>query len=329
MNLLFSCIGRRGYMVDYFKAYLSHNDRIVGTSNTPWTTGLKRCDASYIMPDIANEELYIQKVLEVCRIENITAILSFYDDDVEILSKHLNEFERIGVFPILPKHHISTLCFDKYKSFNFLTEHKFYTPFTVNSLEAAYNAIADGYLQFPLIIKPQFGFGSKNVFTVYNIEQMPSLFHYDSDPMIIQNKISGTEYCLDIFNNKEGEVISVVCKQKLAMRAGEVDQSVTVYSDLLFEEGKRLGKAVGHIGPLDVDIFVRDNKVYIIELNPRFGGAYPISHEAGANFIQLVIDMVNGKKLNPHIGNYEQGVQIMKEYSIVKGLPTITGYFNK
>ena len=56
-----------------------------------------------------------------------------------------------------------------------------------------------------------------------------------------------------------------------------------------------LGNRLGHIGNLDCDFFEKDGKYFLLELNPRFGGGYPFSHNSGANYPKAIINWINGK----------------------------------
>ena len=91
--------------------------------------------------------------------------------------------------------------------------------------------------------------------------------------MIIQSFIKGQEYGLDIFNDFSKATKSVFIKRKIAMRAGETDQAISIKNDSLLTLAKKLGNNLKHIGPLDVDIIL-DKKGFphVIEMNPRFGG---------------------------------------------------------
>ena len=91
-------------------------------------------------------------------------------------------------------------------------------------------------------------------------------------------------------------------KQKLAMRAGETDKAVTRDLPELREMGCKIGESLKHIGNLDVDIMQRENGEYcVIELNPRFGGGFPFSYEAGVNMPKAIIQWVKGESVDPAI----------------------------
>jgi carbamoyl-phosphate synthase large subunit len=72
--------------------------------------------------------------------------------------------------------------------------------------------------------------------------------------------------------------------------------------------GKKIGQNLHHIGNLDVDIMQRANGDYcVLELNPRFGGGYPFSYEAGVNMPKAILkwlkeEVVDNKTLQPKYG---------------------------
>ena len=93
--------------------------------------------------------------------------------------------------------------------------------------------------------------------------------------------------------NKNHRGVSV--KQKLSMRAGETDKAITVDNAKLREIGSIIGNGLKHIGNLDCDVLERDGEYYVLELNPRFGGGYPFSHEAGVNIPKAIVAWSQGK----------------------------------
>jgi carbamoyl-phosphate synthase large subunit len=328
MNLLFSCIGRRGYIADYFRPHLQRTDRIIGTSNTPWTSGFFYCDQNYVLPSISNELEYIRSVLAVSEKESVAAILSFYDLDVDCLARHGAEFAKRGIRLVLPNAKVSRLCLDKYATHQFLQQNHIRSPRSFIDYELARKAIQNNELNFPVIVKPRFGFASRNLFIAKNPAQLETFFQYEND-MMIQELVKGEEYGFDIFNDFSGKVIQIMVKQKHAMRAGETDQATTIHHTTLLDVGVQLAEALKHVGPLDVDAFLDKNgKICVLELNPRFGGGYPVSHLAGADFPGLIVRMLKGETLTPDIGNYPPGVVMIKDYNILGEVPASNRFTN-
>ena len=318
MNLLLSCIGKRGYIADYFRPHLLANEEIIGASNTPWTPGFAQCDRGLLMPPIASDE-YAPAVLEACRRYEIGGLLSFYDPDVVALSAHRDAFAAIGVKPILPSHASAEAAFDKWLAFLALREAGLPVPDTVISLAQARDKLAAGQFRFPLVVKPRKGFGSANVFVARTLQQMEAFFGY-ADGMLVQPFVEGEEYNVDGLTDLDGRVLNIVVWRKYLSRLGETEQAVTVQDDELTSLGARVANTLGCVGPMDVD-FVRGpgGEATILDVNLRFGGGYPVSHLAGADFPGALVRLLRGLEVQPHIGAYIGGVCLLKGVSVMGG----------
>jgi len=323
LNILFCTVGRRGYIVDYFRKHLPVNSKLIGTSDrndcdTEFTSGFYHCDKSYIVPSIKEESKYIDELLDICKKEEIDMLFSFYDYDTYILSKYLNEFKEIGVKPVISSKEVNRICFDKVETFKFLKSKGFNTPWTMTSDEVSQAKIPS----YPVIVKPRFGFGSNAISFSKNRSEVDFfLKYYDNEDMIVQEFIEGDEYSFDILNDFHGETVTAVVKRKMKMRSGETDQGYAIRDSRLADWGMKIGSKLGHIGPLDVDFFIKDGEPYILELNPRFGGGYPITHLAGLDFPKILIDIVNGKldsSKYEKYRDYKEGIVMIKDMSILK-----------
>ncbi len=317
MNLLFSCIGKRGYIADFFREHLSPEDRIIGSSNTPWTPGFRHCDKSYILPDIASDE-YIPAVKEVCRLESISAILSFFDPDTAALSRHIEEFRALGVVPVMPSAPVCETCFDKYQTFLFLRKHRIQTAMTYKSVAEALAGVRSGQVRYPLYVKPRFGFASRNTLLTRNEKELTVFFQLE-EQMLVQECLVGEAFNFDMLSDLESRVVSVVVWRKLLSRMGETERAITFRDQNLVQFGVELGTLLGNVGPLDADLFVKDGSIYVLELNPRFGGGYPTSHLAGADFPALIVQMLRGIKVRPRIGQFTDHVVMMKDNNVMGG----------
>ncbi|MBK7753233.1 MAG: ATP-grasp domain-containing protein [Flavobacteriales bacterium] len=317
MNLLFSCIGKRGYIAELFRAHLAPGDRIIGTSNTEWTSGFHACDAAFLMPAISDPG-YTDAVLDLCQRERIDGLLSFFDTDVHRLSKVVDALKALGVKPFIPSAEAADICFDKVRTHDFLVANGIPTARTFTSLASVHEALSNGEVSFPLYVKPRSGFGSRNTFKAENAHQMEVFFGLEPD-MIVQGTLGGTAYDFDILNDLDGRVISVVPWRKSLSRMGETEQAITVEHPGLLALGERLAGLLGHAGPLDADLFVDGDVASVLEVNLRFGGGYPVSHFAGADFPGKIVRMIHGEAVEPSMGDYQRDVVMMKELHVMGG----------
>lgn len=101
--------------------------------------------------------------------------------------------------------------------------------------------------------------------------------------VIVQEQIIGTEYGLDVVSDLEGNFAGVLARRKMAMRAGETDRAESVDAKPFIPLARTIAQAVPHPGSIDVDVMVdQQGEMHVIDINPRLGGGYPFSHLAGA-----------------------------------------------
>ena len=135
---------------------------------------------------------------------------------------------------------------------------------------------------------------------------------------MIQEYMDGTEYGADVYIDMlTGKVTSIFVKEKVKMRAGETDKSVSVKDAKLFELIKKFVESVGFCGIIDIDIFKVDGTYYISEVNPRFGGGYPHAYACGVNVPAQIIRNLEGAANEENIGDYEENICMMKYNEIM------------
>lgn len=136
--------------------------------------------------------------------------------------------------------------------------------------------------------------------------------------VVIQEFIAGEEFGVDVFNSVHGDYLTTVVKQKLEMRSGETDIAISVDNPELVSIGEKLSAWFKHRGNMDVDVLEDESgDLFVLEMNARFGGGYPFSHLAGANFPLALVDMVNGNSPRG-ITDIQYGVIGLKSLSAIR-----------
>lgn len=322
MNILFTCAGRRTYLLKYFKENMSEGDKIVATDMQLSAPALQAADVKIQVPAVYDPK-YVDITLDVCKEHKIDALISLNDLELPILAENKARFEALGVKVIVSDPEVIDIAFDKYKTAQWVESLGLNAPKTYVTLASAKEALAKGEIAFPLFMKPRWGSGSIGLETIDDMEELDIYYHLlmkkikktilatasvGDEYIMIQEKLTGKEFGLDVMNDLQGNNVAVSVKQKLAMRAGETDKAITVDIPEVYEMGRKIGENLKHIGNLDVDIMQRANGDYcVLELNPRFGGGYPFSYEAGVNMPKAIIQWVKGEKvdaavLKPEIG---------------------------
>lgn len=334
MNILLTSVGRRSYLVNYFKKELNRDGKVHVMNSSDLSPAFVVADCATVSPLIYDKE-YIPFLLNYCQKNNIRAIIPLLDIDVPVLATAREQFEKIGTELIVASADFAKICNDKWLTYRFLKENDFHTAKSYIDLEKAVCDLREKIIEYPVIVKPRWGMGSIAVYEADDEVElrffyekakrniMKSYLKYESqekleESVLIQQKLKGQEYGMDIMNDLSGKFAGISVKMKYAMRSGETDCAITVDSVRFKNEGKRLSEISKHIGNLDVDVFEVDDTPYILEMNARFGGGYPFSHIAGVNLPKAIIQWLNGEAIDPEILKPRIGVRAHKDIEIIE-----------
>lgn len=219
-NILFTCAGRRNYLVNYFKKALNGQGNVIAVDEQMHAPALMDADLSFVVPSIYDKN-YISTLIKIVKENAVTAIISLNDLELPIIADNKGLFERNGAKAIISCPSIIDTCFDKWETFNFLKKSKFNTPKTYIDLNKAINDIEDKKLEFPLVLKPRWGSSSIDINYPESIEELKltykllvinlkknvsnkSTLEGVEQTILIQEKLDGIEYGMDILNDFDG-----------------------------------------------------------------------------------------------------------------------------
>lgn len=311
MNILILSCGTRNKIVQYMKRELSGRGRVIATDMSPNAPALYEADAFYLVPGIT-EPGYIDRVLEICRKEQIQGVFSLIDPELSLLAEHEQSFRQIGTTVIGSSYELCERTLDKWQMYLWLKEHGYACAGSYVDKEAFYRDVEKGKISYPVFVKPVRGSASIAITRAEDRETVEFLFSH-GEGLLIQEYLRGQEIGADCYIDMiSGETVSVFTKKKLVMRAGETDKGISFQDPVLFELIERFVKESGFRGQIDIDIFECDGVYYISEVNPRFGGGYPHAYEAGVNHMKYMVRNLEGKCNVPELGDYEEGIVMMK-----------------
>lgn len=311
MNILILSAGTRNKIVQYFVKTLNGAGKVVATDMSNWAPAIYEADKYYLVPKMTAPE-YLDVVLDICKKEEITGVLSLIDPELSLLAENKEKFEAIGTTVIGSSYALCEMSLDKFQMYNWLTEHGYKRAKSYMDKEAFFADVDAGLITYPVFVKPARGSASVSISKVYDRETVELLFAHE-DGLMIQEFLDGQEIGADVYIDMVShEVVSIFTKKKLKMRAGETDKAVSFKDEKLFALIERFAKDAGYNGQIDVDIFDVNGEYYISEVNPRFGGGYPHAFESGVDHMKLILNNLNGKANEPSIGKYDDGVYMMK-----------------
>ena len=115
MNILFTCVGRRTYLLKYFRENLNEGDRIIATDMQLSAPALQVADVKLQVSSVYESD-YIDVMLDICKKYNVDAIISLNDLELPILAEQKARFEMLGIKVVVSSPEVVDICFDKYKT---------------------------------------------------------------------------------------------------------------------------------------------------------------------------------------------------------------------
>ncbi|AIJ04931.1 hypothetical protein JH146_0080 [Methanocaldococcus bathoardescens] len=262
--------------------------------------GSKFCDKFFKIPPAIEEKKYINTLVEIITSESIDLLIPIIDIELEIISQNINILNKYTNVLISPYETI-IICNDKYETYKFFSRIGVPTPKTlllntINDFDFD-QIIQDLYsagIDFPIIVKPRKGVSSRNVYEIYNKDEL-CLLRRVNEP-IIQEKVEGQEYTIDVFSDGK-KVVSVVPRKRIEVRSGISYKGQTVKDPELIDYAKKIVEELKIIGPANIQCFKNEDDVKFIEINPRFSGSLPLTIAAGVNTPLFALKMIAGENL--------------------------------
>lgn len=311
MNILILSAGTRNKIVQYFVRTLNGTGKVIATDMSNLAPAIYEADKHYIVPKMTAPE-YLDVVLDICKKEKITGVLSLIDPELSLLAKNREKFEAIGTTVIGSSYALCEMSLDKFQMYSWLENHGYRCAKSYMDKDAFFADVDAGVITYPVFVKPARGSASISISKVYDREMVELLFAHE-DGLMIQEFLDGQEIGADVYIDMVShEVVSIFTKKKLKMRAGETDKAVSFQDEKLFALIEQFVKDAGYNGQIDIDIFDVNGEYYISEVNPRFGGGYPHAFESGADHMKLIVNNLEGNANACVIGQYENGTYMMK-----------------
>ena len=298
-NILITSAGRRVELVQAFQCELKSffpDASVFAADMCPEISSACQCaDASFSVPRVTDKE-YIGELLQLCEKHSIGLVVPTIDTELRVLAEHREEYFEHSIEIIISSADLIENCRDKRKTGAMFESIGIHAP----SIYSRDN------FQFPCFSKPYDGSCSVGAMVLQSSEQLTSDILNDEKMMFMELVDDcHTEFTVDTYYAKDGSLKCLVPRERIEVRDGEVSKGVTrkheVYDYLL----PACKKIEGARGCLTIQLFadLEHESFYGIEINPRFGGGFPLSYGAGANYPGwLITEYFLGKE----IGFYDQ-----------------------
>lgn len=229
------------------------------------------------------DENYISQLLDICKKNEIGMIVPTIDTELLVLAENKKWFNDNDIIVCVSDLDFIKVCRDKRNTGDFLEKHNIRVPKAVDK----YNPT------FPLFAKPYDGSLSTNLHYIKNAEELTQDILDDPKLLFMEyiDKETYKEYTIDMYYGTDNCVKCIVPRERIKIRAGEINKGRTVKCPLMDYIKERLDKIEGCIGCICIQVFFNPltEDVVGIEINPRFGGGYPQSYAAGGNYPEMLI----------------------------------------
>jgi carbamoyl-phosphate synthase large subunit len=129
---------------------------------------------------------------------------------------------------------------------------------------------------------------------------------------------AGEEFSIDVFCDLDGRCLNAIPRTMIESKGGESIKGMTIKDRGLIEYGCRVAETLKLIGPGNVQCFREpDGALWVTDVNPRFGGGFPLPTAAGSGYPELAIALARGERPEPTLGEFQEGVLMTRFFSQV------------
>jgi carbamoyl-phosphate synthase large subunit len=299
LNVLITAASRRVQLVSAFRHALDRaglRGRVIVTDVNPLSPAVRAADDWYLVP-MAGDPAYLNEVLAISEVEHVGLVVPTIDDELVLFGNALGAFAARGIRVAVSSARTSAICNDKYETCRHLRS---------RGVSAAAAWLPDELPQassFPLFIKPRFGRGGVGAYAVHNEREFAFFCEYVKAP-VIQEYLAGPEFTIDVCCDFDGQVLSIVPRERVVIRAGVIDRGRTVRDEGLMALGAAVARALPFVGAANVQCRVVGGVPVVFEINPRFSGGIPLTIAAGADFPRMLVELAVGRCVPPAIGHF-------------------------
>ena len=278
MNVLITSLGSKLNLVKYFKRalYNEGGGRVLGIDSDSNANARFFVDQFICSPNIGDDD-FEQWLTELVSEQGIDLIVPSRDGDLRTLSQIKVRLEsiqqcQISVSPL----ETLDLCLNKHRFYNWCAEQQFSTAKVFEKSKVKESDL-------PVFVKPTEGFGSSGAYKISTWRQWEDAEPEIGGQTVIQNFLNGEEYSVDAFAPSIGACLFVVPRKRIVTMHGESVHGRICLDPELMKVSKQLVERLGIIGQCTVQLFRVGAKIFVSEVNARFGGGFTLSVEAGAD----------------------------------------------
>ena len=285
-NILISSAGKRVVLVQIFQRSLEKlglDTQVYASDMNPgMAPACHKADKCFQVPP-CSAEYYIDELIEICQRHHIGVIVPTIDPELELLAANRERFEAVGTLLAEPDLEFIKICRDKRLTASFFPKIGIDVPKMFDKQHPV----------FPMFAKPYDGSRSINTHAIMDERALTKEILADPK-LIFMEYIDPSEYkefTVDMYFGQDFKVKGIIPRERVEVCSGEISKGVARKNYLVDFLKKNMSTMEGVRGCICMQLFFRESDMDIkgIEINPRFGGGFPLSFYAGANFAEYII----------------------------------------
>jgi carbamoyl-phosphate synthase large subunit len=300
---LFTCAGQR---VDIVGAFNDAGATTIAVDANPLAPALYHASSYELVPRIEDPD-YIPRLREVVREHDVKLIVPLTDLDQLKLARSRGELDALV---LLPDADVVERLGDKYLAHVLFEERGVASPPTWLPHEVPENA------SFPLLVKARHGFGSRHIYRAADRGQLEFFLGYTPVESIVQACLAGEEFSIDVFCDLDGRCLNAIPRTMIESKGGESIKGMTIKDEALIELACDVAEKLRLVGPANIQCFREaDGAHFLTDINPRFGGGFPLPLAAGGRYPELALALARGERPEPRLGDFEEGIVMTRFFS--------------
>jgi carbamoyl-phosphate synthase large subunit len=304
--VLFTCAGQR---VDIVTAFGRAGATTIAVDLDPLAPALYHADRRALVPPI-HDPGYVAALRDLAELHDVRLVVPLTDLDHLQLAGARDSLGDAVV--LVPGEETIRRCADKYLAHSFFSRHGIGSPPTwlPDDLPAD--------VRYPVLVKARQGFGSRHIYRADSREELDFFLGHTKAESMVQAVCRGEEFSIDVFCDLGSRCLAAVPRTMVESKGGESIKGMTIKDAGLMEFGARVSELLRIIGPANVQCFREpDGELQVTDVNPRFGGGFPLPTAAGSRYPELALAIANGERPEPRIGDFREGVIMTRFFSQV------------
>ena len=301
--VLFTCAGQR---VDILDAFRRAGATTVAADVNPLAPALYCADRYALVPRI-DDAGYLPALRALVEEHDVRLVVPLTDLDQVTLAESRDE---LGTLVLLPDAETVERLGDKYLAHLLFEERGIASPPTWLA-----NTVPDD-AALPLLVKARHGFGSRHIYRAEDRAQLGFFLGYTPVDSIVQACLTGEEFSIDVLCDLDGHCLNAIPRTLIESKGGESIKGMTIRDERLIELARDVAEKLRLVGPANIQCFrEEDGSHFITDINPRFGGGFPLPLAAGGRYPELALALARGERPEPRLGDFREGIVMTRFFS--------------